>query len=123
MVVPSTVKQLGGEALSDNVWEPRTYYFTSKTPPVCEKTSVFDGITYEYSTLYVPKGCKEAYSMEAPWYWFGTIEEYSDDDPIVGICQPVMSPAAVTAYDMSGKPVNNNYQRVVIKNGKKAVHL
>lgn len=78
MVVPSTVKTIGSLAFSDNVWEPRTYYFTSPTPPTCERNDVFDGIIYEESTLYVPKGCKSAYATTVPWAWFGTIEEYDE---------------------------------------------
>ena len=78
MVMPSTVKTLGGRALSENVWQPRTYYFTSPTPPTCLGDGVFDGVDLGASTLYVPKGSKNAYACTTPWAWFGTIEEYTD---------------------------------------------
>jgi len=78
MVVPSTVKTLGGNALMENVWQPRTYYFTSPTPPTCLRDDVFEMVDLDASTLYVPKGCKNAYAYTTPWAWFGTIEEYTD---------------------------------------------
>lgn len=49
MVVPETVKTLGDRAFADNVWEARTYYFQTKTPPACEGNP-FDGIIFDKST-------------------------------------------------------------------------
>lgn len=121
MVIPSTVKQIGNDALADNVEEPRTYYFTSKTPPVCGNVYVFRGIYYEESTLYVPKGCKAAYSADAPWNWFGTILEYDENDPYVGISPLTISPATGKTFDMSGRQVDGNYKGIVVKNGKKYI--
>lgn len=90
MVVPATVKSIGMGAFADNVWEPRTYYFTSATPPDTEfNDDIFEGIMYEESTLYVPRGCKAAYAGKAPWAWFGTLEEYDE----------IVLPPTVTRYD------------------------
>lgn len=80
MVVPETVKTLGDRAFADNVWEARTYYFQTKTPPACEGNP-FDGIIFDKSTVYVPKGCRDVYAKDAPWSRFGKIEEY--EEPIV----------------------------------------
>jgi len=77
-VMPATVKTLGAAALADNVWEARTYYFQSKTPPTCLGNDVFEGIWEEKSTLYVPSGCKSAYEGKIPWSYFGKIEEYTE---------------------------------------------
>lgn len=89
MVVPSTVKTLGSCAFSDNVYEPRTYYFTSPTPPACLREDVFDYNDLDESTLYVPKGCREVYASTIPYSWFGTIEEYSE----------IVIPPTSTRYD------------------------
>lgn len=90
MVVPATVKTIGAGAFADNVWEPRTFYFTSPTPPAIEENDdLFEGIMYEQSTLYVPRGSKSAYDGKAPWSWFGTLEEYDE----------IVLPPAVTRYD------------------------
>jgi len=78
MVVPPTVRALGRWAFADNVWEPRTFYFTTTTPPICLNEDVFEGIRMEQSTLYVPRGAKQNYANKAPWSWFGTIEEYDE---------------------------------------------
>lgn len=78
MVIPSSVKTIGNHAFDDNIMEGRTFYFTSPTPPVCLGEEIFQGIRYDKSVLYVPKGCKEAYAATTPWSKFGTISEYTD---------------------------------------------
>lgn len=78
MVIPSTVSYIGDQALADNVGEPRTYYLQSATPPVCGNVSVFKGVYLKESKLYVPRGSYEAYASQAPWNYFGTIEEYDE---------------------------------------------
>jgi len=98
MVVPSTVTYLGGCAFSDNVWEPRTYYFTSPTPPTCGNVYVFDGIYYDESTLYVPRGSKLAYAGKAPWSWFGTLQEYDE----------IVIPPTPTRYDFEADGIYYN---------------
>lgn len=101
MVVPATVKTIGAGAFADNVWEPRTYYFTSPTPPAIEESDdIFEGIMYEESTLYVPRGCKSAYAGKAPWSWFGTLEEYDE----------IVLPPAVTRYDFEH---NGLYYKII----------
>lgn len=89
LVVPATVRTLDLGAFSDNVWQPHTYYFTSPEPPVCLRPDVFENIMYEKSTLYVPRGCREAYAGKEPWSWFGTLEEYDE----------IVLPPVPTRYD------------------------
>lgn len=100
LVVPSTVKTLGGGAFADNVWRPRTYYFTSPTPPECLQEDVFEGIYYEESKLFVPRGSKSAYEDKAPWSWFGVIEEFDE----------IVLPPEPTRYDFA---VDGIYYNVV----------
>lgn len=100
MVVPATVKTLDLGAFSDNVWQPHTYYLTSPEPPVCLRPDVFEYIMYEESTLYVPKGSREAYADKAPWSWFGKLEEYDE----------IVLPPATYHYDFTTEGI---YYKVV----------
>ena len=48
----------------------------NSTPPVAEG---FSGKAYLYTTLYVPKGCKEKYEVASVWKDFWNIEEMEQD--------------------------------------------
>lgn len=98
MVIPSTVSYIGDQALADNVGESRTYYLQSATPPVCGNVSVFKGVYLEESKLYVPRGSYEAYASQAPWSYFGTIEEYDE----------IVLPAPILDYDFEANSLFYN---------------
>lgn len=98
MVVPSTIKKLGDEAFSDNVWQAHTYYFTSATPPTCQGSNVFYYNDLNASTLYVPQGCKDTYASQLPFSWFGKIEEYTE----------IVIPATPTRYDFESNGLYYN---------------
>ena len=53
--------------------------FKSTTPPVMLNGTHIPNKVYTDVTLYVPKGCKDAYSNDPDWGSFWDIREYEDD--------------------------------------------
>ena len=49
-------------------------YVKSVNPPAI-KYDTFSEYSYDYATLYVPEGCKEAYLEHSGWQKFKTIVE------------------------------------------------
>lgn len=85
--IPSTVTYLGKNAFAYCSWI-ETFTNRSTTPLGSLTEDPFAGIQSYWlgtMTLYVPKGCREAYAAHEVWSRFGKIEELKDDvTPPVG---------------------------------------
>lgn len=109
--IPSTVKELGEKALYCNTWMGRcTYYVYPRTPPVCVRYT-FGDLDFENCTLYVPKGCVEAYRNAHEWCLFGHILEMDASD-INAITDTIMT--SERGYSLNGHLVSPSYKGVKI---------
>ncbi|MCQ2259489.1 MAG: leucine-rich repeat domain-containing protein [Bacteroidaceae bacterium] len=64
------------------------------------------------ATVHVPAGSKAAYQAIDMWQYFNIVED------VTSIRQPSFVPSEGKVYDLHGRLVNDNYQGIVIKNGK-----
>ncbi len=82
--------------------------------PITCDPSIWDNAHYSKATLYVPKGCTEAYKATTPWSSFSNVEEHSISglNPATAVGNEAKT--AVEAYDISGKPVAPDAKGLVI---------
>lgn len=69
VTLPASVTSIGKHAFNDNR-NLAMVTCLAQNPPVCE-----DGVFYHHRTLYVPRGCKEAYEDAPIWSNFNKIIE------------------------------------------------
>ena len=91
----------------------------SETPPsvfwASERVTFFPE-TYETATLYVPKGCVNAYKGAREWNSFWHIEEF---DPADVTPVTIGKQTATRTYNLQGQRVGNGYRGIVISSGRK----
>ncbi len=74
VTIPESVTSIGSSAFA-NCFGLKSVTSLARKPPYCD-SAVFSNYS---ATLYVPKGCKEAYRTAQEWCNFFNIEEISDN--------------------------------------------
>ena len=119
ITLPSTVTSIEGEFTFSMCTSLAEVHANMVTPVAYEKEIMFGSNIYEYATLYVPQGSKEAYQATDFWNKFVNIKEEAVS---TGIENAVAEKANDNAmYDLQGRRVNDNYKGMVIQNGKKFI--
>lgn len=110
LTLPSTLIFIGDYAFS-RATTIKSLYCKSETPCALG-SSVFDDEMYLFTTLYVPKGSKEAYQSAEGWKKFNSIEEYDS----TSISSVMAEDAVDVEYDIMGHP--SSKPGLSISNGK-----
>ena len=114
----SGVKYIGTQAF-DSPW-PLSHALTSvtcfaTTPPIMQLPDCFNS-SYATATLYVPSSSLNTYRNNRDWSQFKNIQPVTSgiDDQLGDTNQDERSPQ----YDLMGRPVDNNYHGIIIRDGK-----
>ncbi len=111
LTLPSTLTYIGDYAFT-RVTTMKTLYCKRVTP--CSLgNEAFNDDMYLFTTLYVPKGSKEAYQSANGWKNFSTIEEYEPSS----ITSVKKSESTDIEYDIFGR--SSSKTGLTISNGKK----
>ena len=114
--LPATIKQYPDKLMSSAL-SPTAIYVYATTPP--EVSSHLFGSDKQYSTLYVPKGCKSAYEWAIGWGDFPVIKEFEPSGltPTISDVQP-----QTKTYNLSGQEADANGKGIYIVGGKKILN-
>lgn len=94
-------------------------YYDSLKTIVCKSTISPSGMSsscyptkiYTDVTLYVPKGCKEAYSNDSGWGTFWDIREFEDDSSTAAVANVIDNQRNITITTQKGSIIVNNAPR------------
>ena len=74
-------------------------------------SSCYPAKIYTDVTLYVPKGCKEAYSNDSGWGTFWDIREFEDDSSTAAVANVIDNQRNITITTQKGSIIVNNAPR------------
>lgn len=89
----------------------KTIVCKSKNPPSGMSSSYYPAKIYTDVTLYVPKGCKEAYSNDPGWGTFWDIREFEDDSSTAAVANVIDNQRDITITTQKGSILVNNAPR------------
>lgn len=89
----------------------KTIVCKSTIPPSGMSSSCYPAKIYTDVTLYVPKGCKEAYSNDSGWGTFWDIREFEDDSSTAAVANVIDNQRNITITTQKGSIIVNNAPR------------
>ena len=89
----------------------KTIVCKSTIPPSRMSSSCYPAKIYTDVTLYVPKGCKEAYSNDSGWGTFWDIREFEDDSSTAAVANVIDNQRNITITTQKGSIIVNNAPR------------
>lgn len=124
MTLPSSVDSIGPFAFNRCFDLFNTYVYAS-TPPVIDETAI-DPLDLSLRTLYVPKGCKQAYRNAKGWGKYGrNIKEFdAEEEDGIHDVEDAADHTPAQLYDLQGRMVRKGattHGIIVSKNGKRMV--
>lgn len=115
IIFPSSLKTINNYAF--DLCFLKDIYIKAKTPPTIYDNS-FESLTNKSATLYVPKGCKQAYASAKGWSKFNKIIEV-DSFPD-GFSSSIQE---VNCQSESSQPIYYNLNGVRIENPQHGIYI
>lgn len=86
----------------------KTIVCKSTVPPSGMSSSYYPAKIYTDVTLYVPKGCKEAYSNDSGWGTFWDIREFEDDSSTAAVANVIDNQRDISITTQNGSIIVSN---------------
>lgn len=119
ITIPSTVTTIEGKYTFNLCTSLEELHVNIVTPVAIEEEIMFDTNIYEYTTLFVPEGCKDTYMGTDIWNKFVNIKE---EKVATGINNATVEEIENNAmYDLQGRRIYAPIKGIYIQNGKKII--